>query len=110
MLSAFGALRQQDGFLIRQQISVPLILQLEFADSGARIEFSESHSPELLAILALKHVALQLDFSLLRFVFGTGFGDWSAIPMVTKVVPPNFASFSYCQRTSPPFRRLQSRR
>jgi hypothetical protein len=42
MLPFSGALSQQERFLIRQQIPVPLILQFEFADSCARIRFCQA--------------------------------------------------------------------
>src|SRR5262249_50872085 len=69
---------------------------------GIADELSEEHCAELLSILALKHVALQLDFSLLRFVFGSGFGNRPSVLVVSEVVPPDFASFPNCQRASPP--------
>jgi hypothetical protein len=44
VLSASDALSQQSGFLIRQQISMPLILELEFADPAARVNFSQAQT------------------------------------------------------------------
>src|SRR6185295_16867629 len=66
-------------------------------------ERCQEHRSELLAILALKHVTLDFDLGLFRFVLSTRFGNWSSILVVPKVVPPFVASFPDCQRTSPPF-------
>ena len=78
------------------------LTKLIFFGVGIADEGGKGHRSELPAILAFKHIALELDFSLLRFVFGTRFGDRTPILVIPKVIPPDFAPFSNCQRTSPP--------
>jgi hypothetical protein len=46
---------------------------------GIADKLSEGHRSELFAVLAFKYVALELDFSLLCFVFGSGFGNRSPV-------------------------------
>jgi hypothetical protein len=55
----------------------------------------------------LAHISRQtrraLALGLFRFVLGTRFGNTTPILMIPKIVPPCLASFSNCQKTSPPF-------
>src|ERR1044072_8687005 len=96
-------------FVVPGPIQKRALTKLIVCRIGIADKLCKEHRSELLAILALKHVTLDFDLGLFRFVLSTRFGNWPTVLVVPKVVPPFVSSFSNCQRTSPPSR-LQPQR